>query len=406
MENNDQKKTVELTTLPNTEVFGLLNCMVKPGSIVDNIENKTRKFEITSFYDDIAMVGVIINPIYKLNDNNEIKNILCKYSDLNVKYINRHDVNSKEILLDYTLSNPELSSNDRIQYYYKERYGDSSVVINKNLLTIEQPETVLATILNTINNSDLGGSNHLQLGNSISFRDSVISTKILPSYLDIYLNDKYACTVLNTLTFTRRMRDISGIASGCLLEYNSLDVSDLLNSKTPLNVKIAGSTNVFKPYKKIITVIVNDDRGSVLQGEFTKITYRCGDVSSEMSGMEMGNIQRISSDNDDDIIELEFFTDNPTILSKYKYVSTPIVRFNVTNDTNPYPEIGTQSNNPNSFYYNIIFDIDVTDTSIKCRIPNKFIKNVNHIPWSDSTVMLFGLITADGTFTTEKPNTP
>lgn len=401
MENNDQKKTVELTTLPNTEVFGLLNCMVKPDSIIDDIEKRTRKFSIHPFYDDIAMVGVMLNPIYKLNSGNEIVQILCKYSDLSVKYINKHDVDPNEVLLDYILTNPAIEMDGAIQYVY----GDSNITINKNLLTTEQPSMFVTSVLNTIKESDLGYANHLQIGTNVQFISPVINADKLPTCLDIYLNDKHVCTMLNATAFMQRLYGLKGINLACLLPYNSIDLSDILNSATPLNVKISGSTNEYSSYKKIITVMY-DTSGTIPKGEFTNIIYKCGDVTRNENGMESGNIQCISSDNDDDIIEFEFVAKDPAILSKYKYVATQITRFNVTDDNKVFPEYDSITNNPNFFKYCIVFDTEITNNSIKCRIPNKFIKNINFLHSADGAVFPIGLITADGIFTTEKPNTP
>ena len=404
-----KKKTVELTTLPNTEVFGLYNCMVKPDSIADDIEKRTRKFTITPLYNTASVVGIGIEPFkYRISDSGEILNTLIHADNLKLKNIYSNAIQDGELLLDVTATEPYVVDATSIQYLKAAHITRGSEFnFNKNVLSDRVPDTINITIQKNNAGAAIFDTCYV-IGVNFMYDNSNSLHCETPFIFDILINDNLIATVYNQNISNIRIISNRGVGGGICVSNNSGLGDDIFDRNTSLNIKLIKRDSVVKYGIRNVGISFSDKNGT-FPDIFKSAIVTVGDESKIFNIKYSLNFVTPENPDTDVVIEL-YFKDDYSGDTNFLYDTViPIIRYNASDNKYCYPEaenLGYSNIASEHFKYCIHgWDTNVNDERIKIVIPNRIIQSVPPCS-TDMNLVIIGYIPKIGTFTTERPNTP
>lgn len=410
MDNNDNQEITIESTLPQTEQFGLINCMVKPGSIVDNIKDRTRKFKVTPFYDDTIIVGIGNSPItYKVSDTGEILNCIFSLGEFTTKTIHSNSIPDGEVVLDVTMTKPDTIEDGLISY----SSGVSEIIYNKNAMSETTPTIAGFMLAKARDENDLFTTNHMKLTAGFIYLDggSPLTSQELENIrnkcslvYDIVINDEYITTAHNHCNVLRRMSGAPiGVNLKCSLSYDHKLPNDVFNATAPLRVKLVKRNKDALCENRTVGISYDPDYSPVFPNIFKSTVVKSGNITQTFSTKM---VKLITPDSDDDIEVSLFFKDGINANDvDIKYITIPIMRFNASNDINMSPENNmTSETDVNSVTYHIALQHRMNEKCIQFTIPNKLIKSINFPTQSDISSIIIGCIKkSGGEFTNVNP---
>ena len=409
--NTYQKKIIK--TLPNTEVIGLCNCKVIQDTMVDNISQKTRTFNLHSFYNDVSTFIISDNVEYKIDGNGKVINCLMHCDSFYVESLYCNNIADGEIIMDVIFDGNQVHWNsDSIKYTEQSL---PKYVTNK--LYESNPSTCLCYVAKDKGNYDLNSSIYVDIDfkyNADNFNvDKIMENS--PYICDVMINDKLIFTGSNKVKISRRVYNApGGISLNARIPY-SFDMPNIFRPNIPLHLKIIKRNKDVSHNGAYINVMLEKSTfyGWLIPNVFSLIDVKVGDITDSRPIIydEWGDTESqlyMIPDNVTDDVEftLHFKDDvNSNDVDIYGMAMT-IYRKNVSSDTRPSPEVS--SDNVNDQKYCIFIPVTVDDKCLKFTLKNQTLRKLALVEYTNSRLLIsIGYITrSGGTFTTTKPNLP
>ena len=362
--------TRTIVSLPDTEVFGVYNCIVDRDSFKDDNENRTRSFNITSRFPDVSVVAMSDNLKYVYNTYAKKWLKLCHLRYTKLAVVSNTSLNESDVVL-------HITCNDFIFDEAKNRHTSSikngGCVINScSFIDVDTIEKcgVQSTINTSIEN--INTSNDLIFTTSSKYEK--VNYDNLTYYLDLYINDEFICTVYNGYilnrfgtVFANSSGNYFGLVSSNFLPLNyGIYEGYIKNKQLPVDIKLKKHNSETIANTFVCTLVADNT--------YVKyVTYESatGEVTSNLSNGYFFYCYLDVMNFDEQYIKIRCFDKNKADALKYCRFSLHAIFTNMNDE--PYKDIALNKNWTDDWH--LYTELDrVDEVTLGLKIPCDFIR--------------------------------
>ena len=351
--------------------------------------------------DDVCVVGIMERPIYKLNNQNKILKIMCKPEDFRTVALSNPNIDENDVILDIVMEPANVSDDFHVYTYDKIKEIKSSI----------WSESDLSGFSFKLVKSGAKIPNYNLWTFDQWWFDCMFFLRPRGDHYNIFYNASLNDEMTFPLASSIEINGMAGLYSvyQAIKEYDNLQ--NKIDFKAPLNLKITKSGSIGNPCMRIFIF-----RSSKLFR--FNFGSESGDTKIIKMEFEYANQQYMGRTN----ITMEELNDSNMIgfglaidmsMAEDYPIKLTLTELIEIGDFKHVKYMGMVFNSYKLGYdrdfgnYRIVVDVEhIDDKTIEFSIPASVLKHKLLYGATNTEILLESIFDDDGTFATEKPNTP